>query len=91
MHEVKVELEYPVTMPNGETVAQLTMRRLKARDVVAAEAAVKTGESARGIYTMSLLCGVEPNVIEELDMSDFGRMQEIAQGFLSSKRKTAGA
>ena len=90
MHEVKIELKNPITVC-GEVVTQLTMRAPKVRDILAGEKAFKNPGAEREIYVMALLCGVTPAIIEELDMSDYVRLQKASEDFLSSAPGTAGA
>jgi len=82
MNEVKIDLKHPVKDVTGEIIQSLTVRSPKVRDMIAAEKAFET-EGERGVYLMSLLCGVSPKVIEEMEMIDYRQLQKVSQGFLS--------
>lgn len=77
----RIDLTWPVTV-DGETVSSLAMRRPKVRDILAAERAVKS-ESEREVRILAALCDVPPAVIEDMDMADYLRLQEVSKGFLS--------
>lgn len=78
--DATVKLARPVTA-DGEEVAELRMRRPKARD---SRDAQKGGgvpaEIEIGLFAN--LCMVSPGVVEELDMADYVRLQDAYQGFL---------
>ena len=76
-----IPLKYPVTV-DGQRIEALSMRRARVRDHLAAEKAAK-GDAAREVHLFALLCEVPPATIEELDMVDYGQLQEIYKGFLS--------
>jgi len=76
-----IDLKYPV-QSDGRSVEKLSMRRPKVRDLLAAEKAAK-GNAGQEIRLFSLLCEVPPAVIEDLDVADYGRLQEAYRGFLA--------
>lgn len=76
-----IKLEYPITV-NGQEYTQLTMRRPKVRDQKAAASQGKN-DADREIALFANLCEVEPDLIEELDMTDYSVIQETYQDFLS--------
>ncbi|MCU7933741.1 MAG: phage tail assembly protein [Candidatus Thiodiazotropha sp. (ex Dulcina madagascariensis)] len=75
-----IELKYPVTV-KGMKYSFLTMRRPKVRDQLAAEKAGVT-HAEREATLFANLCDVVPDVIKELDMTDYGQLQECYEGFL---------
>lgn len=75
-----IELKTPVEA-GGQRIDRIEMRRPKVRDLLAAEKAAK-GDAEREIRLFASLCEVEPAVIEELDLADYGRLQEAYRGFL---------
>ncbi|GFM34024.1 phage tail assembly protein [Desulfovibrio subterraneus] len=79
--KTKITLDYPVEMM-GETVTELSIRRVKVRDQVIAAKAGGTNQD-KEVRLFANLCEVSPQVIEELDMVDYRKVQEIYDGFLS--------
>ncbi|MFI0413085.1 MAG: phage tail assembly protein [Candidatus Thiodiazotropha sp.] len=76
-----IELDYPVDF-KGNKYTALTMRRPKVRDQLAADKAGVT-QAERETALFGNLCDVPPGVIGELDMKDYGRLQERYESFLS--------
>lgn len=85
----KVKLEFPVEV-DGEKITELTMRRPKVRDQRAASK--QCGSSGLDVdlepQLFANLCEVDIKVLDELDMLDYGKLQDAYRGFLSSGRKT---
>ncbi|MFA0233511.1 phage tail assembly protein, partial [Vibrio sp. 10N.261.45.A7] len=65
----ELKLDHPV-FHNGVTLASLTVRRPKVRDHLIAKKMAKTEED-QDIKLMSLLAGVDDDIIQELDMDDY--------------------
>lgn len=84
----EIVLDYPVTVA-GKEHKTLTMRRPKVKDQKAAQ---KMGGSddEREIMLFANLCDVTPDVIDELDMADYGAVQETYSGFLSRRQEMSG-
>lgn len=84
----KITLEYPVKKGNEE-IKELTMRRAKVRDQRAAD---KTGETDgdHEVQLFANLCGVDVDVINDLDMDDYFKLQDVYHSFFTSRRKTRG-
>jgi len=81
MVPAKIDLKHPVQVDGVHTKA-LSMRRPKVRDLLAADKAGK-GDAEREVHLFACLCEVEPALIEELDMDDYGRLQKAYRDFLS--------
>ena len=77
----EIPLKHPVTH-DGTTHERLQMRRAKARDSRDAWRP-NEGPAAQEIRLFASLCEVPPEVVEELDMADYLRVQEEYAGFLS--------
>lgn len=76
-----IELEHPVK-EKEQTFDNLTMRRPKVRDQVAASK--KTGTDAEiEVALFANLCEVAPETIEDLDMKDYKKVQAAYKGFLT--------
>ncbi|WP_440055502.1 phage tail assembly protein [Pseudoalteromonas sp. T1lg65] len=78
-----IKLNFPVTVDAHE-YAELTMRRPKVRDRLMVDKS-DLSESESEIRYFSNLCEVPPEVIEELDWSDFVKLREKLQAFLVSR------
>ena len=83
-----ITLDYPVTV-EGDEYSVLKMRRPKVRDMKAAEKA-SGSEAETETMLFANLCEVPPAVIDELDMHDYGKVQEQYRDFLSAPGKTSG-
>ena len=81
----KIELDYPVTV-GGKEIKQITMRRPKVIDQKAANKSATTDED-RETVLFANLCEVSPEIIDELDMLDYQKVQETYTGFLSPAKK----
>ena len=80
MDRTTITLKYPVTH-QGTEYTVLKMRRAKARD--SRDAQRSGGTNADGEFRLfANLCEVSPEVIEELDMADYTRVQKVYEGFL---------
>lgn len=78
---VEIDLKKPVQF-NGETIAKLSMREPKVRDLLAAEKTTKS-DAEREVMVFSNLCAVAPVVIGELSLADYVQLQKAYQSFLS--------
>lgn len=76
-----IQLKYPVEL-NGLTVDELSIRRPKVRDMLAADKSAGS-EADKEIRMFANLCEVDPNVVEGLDLSDYSNLQKVYQDFLS--------
>jgi len=76
-----IELRYP--LEHGETpIRELTIRRPKVGDLLAAKKTTG-GDAEQEIAMFASLTGVAPAVLRELDMADYGELQQVYQAFLS--------
>ncbi|ESP95452.1 MULTISPECIES: phage tail assembly protein [Pseudoalteromonas] len=78
-----IKLTFPITV-DGHEYAELKMRRPKVRDRLMVDKA-DISESESEIRYFSHLCEVSPDIIEELDWSDFVKLREALQAFLVSR------
>jgi len=77
-----VTLKYPVKVKGVDYTALTLGRRLKVKDLLQAD---RQGGSAgeQEVIQFALMCGVAPDVIEELDAADYKALQNKAKAFLS--------
>jgi uncharacterized protein (DUF58 family) len=88
---VCITLDTPLNTPNG-TVSTITLRRGKAKDMMAAQRAEK--DPARGeILLISMLAQekVTPEDLEELDMADLAEVQAAFQSLFVRQSSRAVA
>ncbi|MFB9136708.1 phage tail assembly protein [Vibrio sp. AK197] len=76
---VDIKLIYPVFF-EGNQVETLKVRRPKVRDQLIADKQ-NANEADKEIHLMSLLAGVDQALIQELDLDDYGQLQEAIVGF----------
>ena len=78
-----IELKYPITIDGTET-SVLHMRRPKVRDQLLVDKSGMVGKSQaeREVLLIANLCEVAPGDIEQLDMSDYKKLQEAFGAFL---------
>lgn len=82
-----VKLEHPIQLEGGE-LAEITIRRPKVRD--ARDARTKHANPAdQEIALLAKLSGLPPAAIEDLDMADYAKLQEVLTGFFGSSETTA--
>lgn len=80
MTGARVELEHPVVV-GGETISTLAMRRPKVRDERDARRMAGEDDGDREIVLLANLCEVAPQMLHELDLADYRRLQEAYLGF----------
>lgn len=80
----KVVLGVPLQTPNG-TVAEISFRRGKARDLVAAQRIEPTDNARRELVLMAMLTEQKLTIedMEELDLADMLAVQEAFQAVLA--------
>jgi len=75
----KVALQYPLDV-DGVPVSALYLRPAKVRDRLTAEKMGKTA-AEQEIALIALLADVTPDTVHELDMRDYGAVQQVLSGF----------
>ncbi|MBI2235378.1 MAG: phage tail assembly protein [Magnetospirillum sp.] len=87
----KITLDYPLNLPPHPPVAELTMRRPKVRDEMEAKKG-RLDEGEIEIALFALLTAQAPEVIHELDMADYDKLQEALRDFRKKpEAKSSGA
>ena len=77
----KIKLSNPIKI-DGVDVHELSLRRPKVRDLIAAGKR-NVSESEREVDLIANLAEVAPEAIQELDLSDYLKIQEWLKDFLS--------
>lgn len=78
---INIELGEPVVVAGVKT-STISMRAPKVRDMLVME---KLGgsDAEKEIRLVASLCDLEPAVIEDMTLADYGRLQQAYRGFLS--------
>ena len=71
---VEISLDYPIKI-DGTAVSVLQMRRPKVADTFLAQKSTKP-DAEKEIDLFANLCEVAPKDIQQLDMMDYGKLQE---------------
>ncbi len=71
-------LVHPIAV-DGREIKELNVRRPKVRDNLIAQK--KETDADREMTMMSLLTGEDESVLQEMDMLDFGALQQVVVGF----------
>jgi hypothetical protein len=77
----KIKLLNPVKI-DGVEVHELSLRRPKVRDLIAA-GKKNVSESEREVNLVANLAEVSPEIIQDLDLSDYMKIQDWLKDFLS--------
>ena len=79
-----IKLNYPIES-DGTTIADLNMRRSKVKDRLLVAKMKNSSDEEKEIRLFANLCEVAPNVIEELDESDYANLQKAYMDFFKSE------
>jgi hypothetical protein len=79
-----IKLNYPIESC-GSTIADLNMRRSKVKDRLIVAKMKNSSDEEKEIRLFANLCEVAPNIIEELDESDYANLQKAYMDFFKSE------
>jgi len=79
-----IKLNYPIES-GGSTIADLNMRRSKVKDRLIVAKMKNSSDEEKEIRLFANLCEVAPNIIEELDESDYANLQKAYMDFFKSE------
>lgn len=85
MNGVEITLMRPLSGPLG-VIEKVTMRRGKVRDQVAAQDAGGT-PAEQEMRLFAFLCGIDPELMNELDLGDYEQIKRTFMGFLKPPEK----
>lgn len=89
--QVSMPLEYPLDLPDGSVLSEITIRRPKAGDMAEIEAAGGDGKMSQGMAMLSVLTGIAIEVLNDLDLEDFTNASEkVADFFPQAKGLDSG-
>ena len=77
--EQKLTLDFPFTK-DGIQYTELNIARPKVKDRLAASRKAGT-DAEKEVFLFAKLCNTSPDVIEEMDASDYQRLQEVLSDF----------
>ena len=80
---VTFELNFPISTPDGEFIRSVTMRRPKVGDVLKYPVS-GSGDMQGEVNLVSALCGLCPEDVREMELSDYGRLQDQLLAFRNS-------
>lgn len=83
----KITLKFPVVV-DGTEYKELSMRRSKVKDRLAV-ASMSASDENKEIRLLANLCNVPPQVLEEMDETDYARLQKVYVGFFDSVATSA--
>lgn len=82
---MQIKLSHPV-MSDGTELRVLNLRRPKVRDVLLA-AKIGGSEEEKEIRVLANLCEVAPDVVEDLDMADYKKLQDGYRSFFEEESR----
>ncbi|MBR9983024.1 MULTISPECIES: phage tail assembly protein [unclassified Wolbachia] len=80
----KIKLTEPIKI-DGTLVSELTLRRPKVRDRLAVER-MGNSDAEKEVALIANLASISREAVEELDLADYSKIQEVLQGFLSQQK-----
>lgn len=80
---MKITLKHPIQDARGGDVTEITLRRPKARDLLAmTKAQAADGDIGAMIAFIASVAGVPASVVDDMDAEDFMMVSGAAQSFL---------
>lgn len=77
------KLSYPVTAPDGAQIAELTLRRLKAKEMKAVDPQPSDGKIGAVLKFVAVMSNLPNSVMDELDGGDAMELIAEAAPFLA--------
>ena len=79
-----IKLNYPIKS-DCTNITDLNMRRSKVKDRLLVAKMKNSSDEEKEIRLFANLCEVAPNIIEELDESDYANLQKAYMDFFKSE------
>jgi hypothetical protein len=79
-----IKLNYPIES-DSTNITDLNMRRSKVKDRLIVAKMKNSSDEEKEIRLFANLCEVAPNIIEELDESDYANLQKAYMDFFKSE------
>lgn len=89
MSETTMTLAYPIQRANGETVAEIAVRRPKVADLRELDRA--SGDIGRQAVLIGRLCALTPKEVDQLDAGDFSTLGQVVADFLPAAPATGAS
>jgi len=77
----EITLKHPVKLASGKELTKLVLRRAKVRDLKEAQRRSDKAEEQE-LALLALLCGLAPEDLEELDLSDYRALTDSFRAML---------
>lgn len=81
--KITIQLDYPITLGDGQKITQFTMRRAKAKDLRKIQAHKNEAEQEFLLFASLTNSTIED--IEELDLADYQKLQDAFKSMTSGK------
>lgn len=82
---ITITLDYPITDGNGNQINEITLRRIKVKDMRKARA--KKDAVDMEIELIHMITGLLPEDIESMDFADYQKIQEQVQQMTGVKEQ----
>ncbi len=82
---IVIQLDYPITLGTGELLDSLSVRRAKVKDIRRMNE--KKSDDDKEIALLTALTGLVPEDLDELDISDYTKLQEVLKEMAVGKQK----
>lgn len=81
-----IQLDFPIHDANGYVISELNIRRAKVKDIRKMQQ--HKNESEQEMFLLHLLTGVLPEDLDELDISDYAKLQTAIKNMTLGKSAT---
>ena len=78
-----ISLNYPITLGTGETLDTLSVRRAKVKDI--RKMNEHKNDADKEMHLLSALTGLVPEDLDNLDISDYAKLQEVMKDMAVGK------
>lgn len=80
---ISITLTFPITLGTGETLDTLSVRRAKVKDI--RKMNEHKNDADKEIHLLSALTGLVPEDLDNLDISDYAKLQEVMRDMAVGK------
>ena len=80
---ISITLTFPITLGTGETLDTLSVRRAKVKDI--RKMSEHQNDADKEMHLLSALTGLVPEDLDNLDISDYAKLQEVMKDMAVGK------
>lgn len=80
---ITITLNFPITLGTGETLDTLSVRRAKVKDI--RKMSEHKNDADKEMHLLSALTGLVPEDLDNLDISDYAKLQEVMKDMAVGK------